>query len=204
MTEFVLVRHPETVWHAENRYAGRSDVALTTTGHDQAATLGAWARDAGLAGVVTSPLRRARETAEAVASAAGVRCEIDPRLVEVDFGAGDGLTRAEMCERFPDALAAFLDRPASCPLPGAEAGTDAVARARPALLERAAGPGPVLVVGHQTLFRLLLCGLLGVPLDRYRAVLPRLDNVALTRVGLAGDGTAALMALNVPLRAAAR
>jgi broad specificity phosphatase PhoE len=63
MTELVLVRHGETVWHAENRYAGRSDVPLTPRGQEQAGALARWATGAGLDAVLTSPLCRARETA---------------------------------------------------------------------------------------------------------------------------------------------
>ena len=201
MTELVLVRHGETEWHAENRYAGRSDVALTDRGRRQADALAAWAPGAGLDAVVTSSLSRARETAAPVARALGLRAEIDARLVEVDFGAGDGRTRDEMRAQFPDALAAFLARPASCPFPRGESGADAVARALPALehLEDVHPDGRVLVVAHQTLLRLLLCALLGIPLDRYRAVLPRLDNVAPTTVRVGGADGPALLALNVPL-----
>ena len=146
MTELVLVRHGETVWHADNRYAGRSDVELTDRGHDQGAQLARWAADAGLDAVLTSPLRRAHETAVPAARAAGLTCRVDPRLVEVDFGKGDGLTRDEMREAFPDALEAFVACPASHPLPQGEAGEAAVARALPVLREAAAEhpgrPGP--------------------------------------------------------------
>ena len=87
---------------------------------------------------------------------------------------------------------------ASSPWPGGEPGAVAVDRALPALLERTGGPGPVLVVGHQTLFRLLLCRLLDVPLDRYRRAFPRLDNVARTVLSVEPDGRAGLLALNLP------
>ncbi|MDQ4117586.1 MAG: histidine phosphatase family protein [Actinomycetota bacterium] len=200
MTELVLVRHGETIWHAENRYAGRSDIALTDRGRLQADRLGAWAAGARLDRIVTSPLQRTADTAAPAETATGLTARRDPRLVEVDFGKAEGLTRAEMRDRFPDALAAFLRRPATCPLPGGECGTDAVARARPALSDCLSGdPRRVLVVGHQTLVRLLLCATLGVPLDRYRAVFPRLDSVALCRLRIARDRPPALLALNVPV-----
>ena len=202
VTELVLVRHGETEWHADNRYAGRSDVALTPRGLEQAADLAAWAGGAGLDAVVCSPLQRARRTAESAAAGAGLAAESDDRLIEVDFGRGDGLTRAEMAARFPDGLAAFRAAPASAPLPGGETGADAVARARPALRAWCAAhpDGRVLVVGHQTVLRLLLCDLLGLPLDDYRRVFPRLDNVARTVVRPSvDDGPAALVALNVPV-----
>ena len=198
MTELVLVRHGETQWHADNRYAGRSDVALTPRGHEQAADLARWAAGAGLDAVLTSTLGRARETAAPAAEAAGIVVQVDERLVEVDFGEGDGRTRDEMRAAFPGALDAFLRRPASSPFPGGEAGADAVARAAPALAEAAAAhpEGRVLVVAHQTLLRLLLCSMLGLPLDHYRAVFPRLENIARTVVRPATDGPGALLMLN--------
>ena len=202
MTDLVLVRHGETVWHAENRYAGRSDVALTEHGLREARALAAWAGHARPDAVVSSPQQRARRTAELAAEAADRPLRVDERLVEVDFGKGDGLTRAEMSERFPTDLEAFRRSPASHPLPGGELGTTAVARARPAFaaLCREYPDGRVLVVAHQTLMRLMLCALLDIALDRYRTVFPRLDNVALTTVRVPGGlgGPTALLGLNVP------
>ncbi|MCD2198163.1 histidine phosphatase family protein [Actinomycetospora endophytica] len=200
MTELVLVRHGETEWHAENRYAGSSDIALTPRGVAQAEELARWAGKAELDAVLTSPLRRARDTSGPAAAAAGLEAVVDRRLVEVDFGAGEGLTRAEMAARFPEGLAAFRAAPASSPLPGGETGEAAVGRARPVLDEacRTRPDGRVLVVAHQTLLRLLLCDLLGLPLDRYRTVFPRLDPATLTVVVPAESGPAALRCLNAP------
>lgn len=200
MTELVLVRHGNTVVHAENRYTGRSDIPLSDRGHDQAAALARWATGADLDAVTASPLRRALDTAGPAARAAGLAVQVDHRLVEVDFGAGDGLTRDEMRARFPDDVAAFLARPGSHPLPGGEPGHHAVDRAMPALDEacRAHPQGRVLVVAHQTVLRLLLCALLEIPLDHYRRVFPRLDGAARTVVRPAPDGPAALLTLNVP------
>ena len=199
MTDLVLVRHGETEWHAGNRYAGRTDVPLTPRGVAQAQDLAVWARRTPPDRVLASPLERARHTAEPAARAAGLEVIVDDRLVEVDFGKGDGLTRDEMRERFPAELDAFLTSPATSPLPGGETGADAVARARPALTDATTAhpDGIVLVVAHQTLLRLLLCDLLGIPLDHYRRVFPHLDNVARTVVRPAADGPSALIALNV-------
>ena len=191
MTELVLVRHGETAWHSD-RYAGRSDVPLTPRGREQAAELARWAAGAGLDAVLTSPLRRAHDTASAAAEAAGLAVRVDERLVEVDFGKADGHTRAETSAEYPDAVAAFLRRPASAPMPGGLLGADAVGRAAPVLTEAAAAhpEGRVLVVAHQTLLRLLLCSMLGLPLDHYRAVFPRLENTARTVVRPAAEGPA--------------
>ena len=197
MTNLVLVRHGETVWHAENRYAGVSDVALTSRGEEQAARLAAWARTAGLAAVWSSPLSRARRTAEACAG--DVPLEVDARLRELDFGEGEGLTSAEMTQRFPEARAAFLDDPAAHPLPGGEDPVAAANRFTECLQEIAADlpGGRVLVVAHSSAIRLALCRLIGVPLSEYRRLFPRLRNCALTEVRLR-DGRVALLQFNTP------
>ncbi|UFR06795.1 histidine phosphatase family protein [Streptomyces sp. Go40/10] len=199
MTDFLLVRHGETAWHADNRYAGRSDVPLTERGHKQAAALGGWAAGQRLDAVLCSPLSRARLTAEPAAAARGLPLRVDERLYEVDFGRGDGLTRAEMAALFPDELAAFLTDPVAHHLPGGE-DPAAAARRGVACLTEVAGElpdGRVLVVAHSTLVRLMLCALLGIPLARYRSVFPVLENGALTELRL-HEGQAALLRLNVP------
>ncbi|TDE40514.1 histidine phosphatase family protein [Nonomuraea mesophila] len=202
MTDLVLVRHGETVWHAENRYAGLTDVELTPRGHEQAARLAEWAAHAGLEGVWASTLSRARITAEASAAEAKVALCVDARLCELDFGEGDGLTSAEMTARFPQARAAFEADPAEHPLPGGEDPRAAAERFVAALHDIAAAHhgGRVLVVAHTTALRLALCHLIGVPLGEYRRLFPRLDNCALTEVRLSA-GRAALLQYNSPIGA---
>lgn len=200
VTELILVRHGETVWHAENRYAGVSDVGLTDRGVAQGEALGRWAAAHPVDAVVASTLSRARLTAQPSADALGLHLRVDARLCEVDFGEGEGLTRTEMAARFPDALETFLAAPARRPLPSGEPGTVAIARARAALdaLVEEHPDGRVLVVMHSTLLRLVLCDLLGIDPDRYRTVMPSVTNGALTT--LRTDGTRwALLGFNVPV-----
>ncbi|MBI5160310.1 MAG: histidine phosphatase family protein [Micrococcales bacterium] len=203
MTDVHLVRHGETVWHAENRYAGSTDVPLTERGRMQAQELARWAAGAGLTRVLSSDLGRARDTATLAADAAGLPLEIDSRLREIDFGRAEGLTAAEMDAAFPEARAAFLAAPATSPLPGGEPGAVVADRMLAALADAIRGTdGPVLIVGHTTAIRLALCALLGLPLDGYRDRFPSLHNAALTTVRLPqhGDlrGAGALLALNAP------
>lgn len=202
MTELVLVRHGETVWHAENRYAGISDVELTPRGHDQAAQLAGWAAGAGLGAVWASTLSRARITAEAAAAKAGLPVRTDARLRELDFGQGEGLTSAEMKARFPQARAAFEADPAEHPLPGGEDPHEAAARFVTVLNEISVQhpESRVLVVAHTTAIRLALCHLIGVPLGEYRRLFPRLDNCALTELRL-GPGQVAMLQYNSPIGA---
>ncbi|ATL25790.1 histidine phosphatase family protein [Streptomyces formicae] len=199
MTDFILVRHGETVWHDGNRYAGRTDVELTSRGLRQAAALGAWAAGERVDAVVSSPLSRARLTAAPAADALGLRPRVDERLIEVDFGRGEGLTRDEMRERFPDELAAFLRDPVTHHLPGGEDPRAAAERAAESLADLASAfpEGRILVVAHSTLVRLLLCRELGIPLADYRRVFPALHNGALTELRLS-EGQMSLIRFNAP------
>lgn len=199
MTHVILVRHGETVWHDGNRYAGRTDVALTPRGRLQAAELAAWAAGQRIDAVFSSPLSRARLTAAPAGEALGLTPRVDERLSEVDFGRGEGLTRAEMRDRFPGELDAFLDDPVAHHLPDGEDPREAAARASACLADIAAAfpDGRVLVVAHSTLLRLTLCDQLGIPLSEYRRVFPHMDNGTLTELGLR-DGQSSLLRFNAP------
>ena len=181
MTTFLLARHGETEWHAEHRYAGASDIGLTERGRAQAERLAEWAATARLDAIVASTQQRARLTAEPASRATGLALATDPRLVEVDFGLAEGMTPDEIAAAYPEAWADFERRPARHPLPGAEAGVDAIVRALPALDELATAHegGRVLVVMHATLMRLVTCELIAIDPDGYRDIFPVVDNCAL-------------------------
>lgn len=201
MTDLVLVRHGETVWHAENRYAGRSDVALTDRGHEQARSLARWAATAGLDSVWCSELRRSRETAAPCAEASGLVARVDPRLNEIDFGQGEGSTMYEMRQRFPLELEAFHDDPVGHPLPDAEDPRAAAARALACVTEitEEFPRGRVLVVAHNSLIRLTLCHLLRIPLSEYRGRFPFVRNCGLNEVRLRDGKQPALLQFNTPV-----
>jgi broad specificity phosphatase PhoE len=200
LTHLVLVRHGATVWQAENRYAGTSDVALDPNGYAQAERLAGWASTARLAAVWCSPLNRARETAAPAAGAAGLELRIDERLREIDFGQIEGKTMAEAEQLFPEEIRRFKADPAIYPMPGGEDPRQAARRAVSALRDIASvhPDGRVLVVAHNTLIRLTLCLLFGIPLARYRIVFPSVSNGALTEIRLKEED-AALLQYNAPL-----
>lgn len=200
MTNLILVRHGETIWHEENRYAGITDIALTPRGYEQAAVLAGWARTAGLDAVWGSPLLRAQETAATAARAAGLTPHFDARLHEVGFGQGEGRTVSEMEQLFPEAMAAFHVDPVAHHLPGGEDPRDAVERAIACFKDITVTypGGRVLVVMHTTLIRLALCRLIGIPLSLYRSMFPFIRNGALTEIRLDGDKMS-LLEYNAPI-----
>ncbi|WP_030609929.1 histidine phosphatase family protein [Streptomyces fulvoviolaceus] len=199
-TTLLLARHGQTVWHTENRYAGVSDVALTDEGRAQAEALGRWAATHPVDAIWTSTVSRAIATADPACRALGLTPHREPDLRECDFGVVEGRTLAEFAAEDPKAAEAFRADPVAHPFPDAEAPLAAAARGAGALRRIAtAHPGErVLVVAHNTLFRLVLCELLGIPLSEYRRVFPRLRNAAITELRIDDGDSAALLSLNVP------
>lgn len=206
-TRLLLSRHGQTVWHTENRYAGSSDIDLTVTGHAQAHQLSLWCQRARPAAVLSSPLRRAVQTATPSARVLGIELVLIDDLREVDFGIAEGRTLAELERLDPASVARFRTDPVRHHFADGEPPAGAAGRAERALRGLAAdfAGATVLVVAHNTLLRLGLCQLLGLDISSYRAVLPRLDNGTVSEVSLAADGAgpAALHSLNVPLHPAA-
>jgi probable phosphoglycerate mutase len=182
-----LVRHGETEWHAENRYAGITDVALTSTGIKQGVKLAEWAATEDISLIISSDLSRAIITAMPSVQATSVEHKIDPRFREVDFGLGEGLTSEEMQSRFPEARDAFINAPADSALPNGERGVDAVNRAFEALYELVSSKHAekVLLVAHSTLGRLMLCALTNIDLNSYRTEFPKILNGAVTTIEIA-------------------
>jgi len=109
VTTILLARHGETDWNRENRYQGHADPPLNQTGRDQAAELAAALAAEPLAAIYSSPLRRALETAEILAVPHGLEPVTVDALREVDVGSWEGLTRAEIEQRFPEQFARWLD-----------------------------------------------------------------------------------------------
>lgn len=200
MTDLLLVRHAETIWHRENRYAGRSDIPLTDYGRVQAARLGQWAGAAGIEAVWTSPLGRCRLTAEPAVTRIGCPLTADERLLELDFGPLEGKTKREAHAAFASEMDAYLLDPVANCFAGGELPGDAAARAVACFNDIAAAHPQrrVMVVGHSTLIRLALCSVLGIGLSEYRRRFPVLLNCAATQLRLR-DGEASLVTLNLSI-----
>jgi probable phosphoglycerate mutase len=94
---FFLVRHGETEWSASGKHTSRTDVELTPDGERAARMLGERLAGREFALVLTSPMRRARETCEL----AGLAGEVDEDLMEFDYGDYEGLTTPEIREQRP-------------------------------------------------------------------------------------------------------
>src|ERR1700733_9675671 len=117
-TVTLLLRHGQTPMSVQKRYAGRSDVPLTDTGVLQAAAAAKRLASVGIGVIVTSPRLRATRTAQEVAEVTGAPVVTDEGFRETDFGAWEGLTFAEVRERWPAELSTWLADPDAAPPSG--------------------------------------------------------------------------------------
>ncbi|MFF0340346.1 bifunctional RNase H/acid phosphatase [Kribbella sp. NPDC004875] len=198
-THLIFLRHGETPHTAEKRFSGSGgdDPALSENGRAQAAAAAAYlARLGGIDAVVTSPMRRARETADVVAARLGLDVAVDNGWVECSFGDWDGHTFAEIQEKWPDALNAWLESTTVAP-PGGES-FDACARrarsARDGLLTRHPGK-TVVVVTHVTPIKLMVRSVLQAPMSSIFRM--ELRPATLTDIHWYADGLASLRSFNV-------
>jgi ribonuclease H / adenosylcobalamin/alpha-ribazole phosphatase len=195
-TTTLLLRHGQTALSIERRFAGRGDIPLTDVGLEQAAAAAArLARRGNIDLVLTSPLQRTRQTASAVAKAAGVPIAEDIDLAETDFGSWEGLSFAEVMARWPDEMAAWMADADAAP-PGGESFAAVAVRVNAALdrLLAAYQGQTVVVVSHVTPIKTIVCRALLAPTAALFRI--HLDVAAICEVGWFADGPALLRSLN--------
>ena len=180
MALFYFARHGETVWNAERRLCGRTDVPLSDAGRRQAHLLAERLRPISFEALYTSPLQRARETAGVVGTAVVHVPTVDSRLVELSYGAWEGRTSAEVKRSDAEAFSAWEADPAVVAPPEGESGEQLIERLKPFLADVAQRHrnGNVVVVCHRTVCRLMACHTMGIPLPEYRQRIP-MENAAL-------------------------
>jgi broad specificity phosphatase PhoE len=170
MAIVILVRHGQTEWNRIERFRGCYDVPLNEAGLAQAkaaarAIAARWPATA----VYSSPLSRALATAEPIAHALGVAVQAHPGLVDIDYGAWQGLTPAEVLSRWPEAADAWYRGAAHAPIPGGEQLSAVGARALSALRDIAAlhGEQTLVAVSHTVVNRALLICAMGLPWESF-------------------------------------
>lgn len=167
-----LVRHGAVDMPVPRRFLGQTDVRLNDVGRHQARTLAQGLAPVRFARVVASPLQRAVETAVLISGRQSGQIEVVAAFKEIHLGEWEGLSVAEIGQRFPgeyeqrgQALADFRPR-------GGESFTDLADRCWPAFLDLIRGQprGPLLIVAHAGVNRVLLSRLLGRPLQQVLAI----------------------------------
>ncbi len=169
-TRLFLVRHGATVLSAEDRFAGATNVDLSDEGRRQAGSLAERLAAEPIAAVYCSTLKRTFDTATIACAPQGLTPEAHTGLREIDHGRWEGLTRAEVEDRFPDEYAEWEADPFTFAPEGGEAGIHVLARSLPVIrdvVEKHNGQ-TVMVVSHKATIRLLISSLLGFDARGYR------------------------------------
>ena len=163
LPEVYLARHGETAWTISRQHTGRTDLPLTDQGEANAYSLGERLGGMDFGKVLTSPLQRARRTAELAGLAQ--HAKVDADLIEWDYGEYDGLTTAEIRRR-DTGWDLFRD---GCP--GGESVAKVGERADRVIARLRAIPGQTILFGHSHFFRVLAARWLGLETVEGRAFL---------------------------------
>jgi probable phosphoglycerate mutase len=199
-TTLILVRHGETAHTVEKRFSsglGGVDPGLTSEGRDQARAVADWLSPLAesLDVLVSSPVRRAAETAEIVGARLEKPVSIDDAFAEMDFGSWDGLTYEEVLAVEPDAIAAWAG--ALDVRPGGGETFNAVAKRVDAAVDRLLAEhagSSVLIVSHVTPIKVVVARAIGAPLDTmYRM---ELAPASVTVLSFFEDGTGSMRLFN--------
>lgn len=174
-TRIYLIRHGETEWNQNTPgYCGWTDIPLNDKGRAQADALGQRLAAEGLSAVLCSDMMRARETANAVAAhAGGIPVHVDARFRELNYGAWEGKSQEDLERGDSELFKSWKEDPAGVATRGGETLQQAIERAAPALQawpERQP-EAALALVSHKTTVRLLLCWVLGIPLNNYLLIL---------------------------------
>ncbi len=175
MTSLILVRHGETDWNVEGRYQGQADPPLNEHGREQARKTAA--EIAGLRPdvIYSSPLRRAWETAQIIAEAAGIdRVIPEPRLKEISQGEWEGMLVTDIEKEFPEEFRLWRERPWSLKLPGRESLEELEKRVMDAVSEIVAKHRgqKVVIVSHKQPIAIIKIHFQGIPKERIWDILP--------------------------------
>ena len=180
MTRLLLIRHGVTESNKERRYMGRSDEPLSSDGRWQARRLAQRLASARIDAFYTSPLRRAKETAEIVNQPHALQVRVEPGLNELDLDRWAGMSAAEIEARDPQAWQTWCADPSALLLEGIEPFADLRGRIRQALqrMRRNHQDQSVAVTTHDGVIRIAVLEALDMAAQLYRSI--TVDNTALT------------------------
>jgi len=163
MTELILVRHGETEWNVAEVFRGQIDLDLNETGIKQSEMLAAYLSTLAIEAIYSSPLQRAQKTAEIIASPHKLKVNVEPDLVDFNFGKWQGLSHQEVKERYGELYAKWINHPEQVRMPSGETLEDVrirIIRFRNKVVENHGGT--VVIVGHRVVNKVIICALLGL------------------------------------------
>ncbi len=166
-TKFILFRHGQTEWNLGERFRGHADLSLNDTGLAQAQKIAARLKAENIAAIYSSPLRRARQTAQPLADAFHLDVQSHDGLNDIDFGALEGMTLEEAQQAFPEVAAAWLHRPGHVKFPKGGSFKKMRTRIEGMLDELSVKHDgqTVALISHKVVCGAMLCVVLGLDAD---------------------------------------
>lgn len=167
-----IVRHAETAWTAGRRFSGQRDVPLAPGGAVQAEAVAQALAGQKVTAIYSSPLERARTTAEIVAKPHRLQVQVDAALREMGFGRWEGRTRDDVAASDPEAWAVWRETPHALTAHGGETLPDVAARVSTFVdgIRQRHGDDTVVLVTHAIVVRLIILAALGLGPDRLWSV----------------------------------
>ena len=177
--KLILARHGETDWNVAEIFRGRLDVELNETGRRQAKLLAAHLARSKITTVLSSPLKRALNTAETVAARHDLKVKIAPELIDFNFGAWQGLSHQTVRDKYQELYTEWLKNPQRVKIPDGES-LDEVRKRALGLVDKviAQGEGTTVLVSHRVVNKVLICALLSLDNAHFWNI--RLDTAGLT------------------------
>ena len=165
-----FIRHGETIYSETGAYCGEVDVELTPEGAQMAEAFAEAYRSIAWTAVYASPMKRTIATAKPLCDAVGLEMQLRDGLKEIRYGKWEDKTAEFVKQHYWDDYIRWLTEPAWNPPTGGETSVEISSRASLVIAEiqEKYAAGNVLVVSHKATIRIILCGLLGMDLGRYR------------------------------------
>jgi broad specificity phosphatase PhoE len=188
MTTIYLIRHGQTDWNRDKIFRGRADVPLNEYGRKEADALGRYLSDVRPIACYSSPLSRARETAEAAVRSHSLDIRLDDGIIDIDYGEWQGIPDVEVRKSHSELYERWQQSPQRVRFPGGESLAMVRRRAMASLDRiRAEHPdGTVFVVAHRVVTKVIMCAVLGLSNAAFWKI--RQDNCAYNIFELSEDG----------------
>lgn len=197
MLELLLIRHGQTAWNADRKVMGRRPIPLNERGQQQAEGVAAYLKDAPIERLFTSPVARARQTAEIIAKPhPGLAVEEHEAFTEIDYGEWTNHGFDDLPVHYGDGWREYRANPAASVFPGGESMQEAAARICGGVdgIVAANSHSRVAIVSHADVLKVALTHALGMGIDRLSRF--AIDNCAVLIVRLGGEGGSRLVLAN--------
>lgn len=168
--KLILVRHGQTLWNRDQRAQGVTDIELSNRGRAQVGSLARSLRNERIDAIISSPLKRAVQTAEAINLFHNLPIERENDLIELNMGDFEGIVFQDMQKNHGDFLKRWMSDPASIAMPGGESIVELQKRVWGVVERILTKPGTTLIASHNFAIMTILCTIKEMDLSHIREV----------------------------------